>query len=103
MVDEASEAKDLKRAATLLRVVADVVRKYSLNLVEEPLDAALAALVDRRWVADTALVRAVSWEPEHETMRVRFSRGRASSLMAFGTAAATVSSMLKSRVLVWNS
>lgn len=48
VVDEASEAKDLKRAATLLRVVADVVRKYSLNLVDEPLEAALAALVDRR-------------------------------------------------------
>jgi hypothetical protein len=102
-VDEASEAKDLKRAATLLRVVADVVRKYSLNLVEEPLDAALAAAVERRLVAETALLRAVSWEPEHETMRVRFSRGRTSMSTAFGTAAATVSSMLNSRVLVWNS
>jgi 2-phospho-L-lactate guanylyltransferase (CobY/MobA/RfbA family) len=102
-VDDASEAKDLNLAATLLRVLADVVRKYSLNLFAEPPDAALAAAADRRLVAETALVRAVSWEPEQDTMRVRFSRGGTSMLTAFGTAAAMVSSMLKSKVLVWNS
>lgn len=41
------EATALRRAATTERVLAEVVLKYSLNLVEEPEDAAVEAALAR--------------------------------------------------------
>lgn len=96
VVDAASEAKVRKRVATLLRVVAEVVRKYSWNLVAEPLAAAVAALVASWLVLEMAVLRADSCVPEQDTTSTRLPR-------AFGTEAAVSGSMVKVRVLLSNS
>jgi hypothetical protein len=75
VVDLASLATALKRAATVERVVLEVVLKYSLNFVAEPLAAALAAADASDAASVRAVRKAVPWLPAQLARTVRLFKG----------------------------